>query len=437
MDAKERDDYTLNSAKILLIPQYENKLDTMSRAHLIEFIIKHWKRNNPLNLSTVNIRLLEHYYRVAYANIFFSNRSYNIVGWKTARGEILIRYGQPLGKYRYLSQITEELIGKPPTEVWDYGDKVLAFIDPARINNYIFAQPWSAIVPINTHDEVISLRETNPYEYYPAFEGPVFDLSYRAYQFASKNRMQTDIYLTYKIDFSDTSTPKDKFTEGYDVDVFMFDENLNKQQEIKEIIEGNVVYKDFFVNSHQFRSNPQMGNLAFEMVRKKDKGVTAYHGKYTVKDYSGEELKMSDIVLASQVELEEEIKGGIKRDNIFVLPNPARAFSSDEKIFLYFEIYNLERNTNNTTDFEQRISIHKKEEGGVLSSLLSVVGLDKKGEKVSLTSKYQTREKDPQMYLQLDMSKYEPGEYVLTVTIKDKVTGKEVSGGTEIKWEQE
>ncbi|MDP2036442.1 MAG: hypothetical protein Q8L04_03600, partial [Ignavibacteria bacterium] len=60
--------------------------------------------------------------------------------------------------------------------------------------------------------------------------------------------------------------------------------------------------------------------------------------------------------------------------------------------------------------------------------------LDGKGNKVTLTSNYQTEEQDPQMYLQLDMSKYDAGNYLVTVTIKDKNSGKTTSASTELQW---
>ncbi|MCX6169674.1 MAG: GWxTD domain-containing protein [Ignavibacteriales bacterium] len=435
MGFEEKENFTFNSAKLILKPKFDDELNTLSRSQLEKYIEKYWDKSNPLNLSKENVRLLEHYYRVAYANIFFSNVHYKIVGWKTDRGEVLIRYGQPLDKYRYLFQLVEEFYGQPPTEVWDYGNKVLAFIDPTRINNYMFAQPWTAIVPMNTHDEVISLRQTKPDEYIPKFEGPVFDLSYKAYQFASTNKTQTDVFVAYGVNFLDSTTSKEKFADGYDVGLFMFDNNFNKKFDYRKTCTSLNQSQEYLVNTLEMTLYPQTGNLALEMIRKKDKGVTSYHGKYNVRNFSSNELALGDVVLATNVETSREIIGSIKRKEISVLPNPAKTFGKEDKLYLYYEIYNLKPSTNNLTDFEQKITIQKKEEGGVLNSILSVVGLDKEGKKVALTSKYQTQEKDPQMYLQLDMSKYEPGEYLITVSIKENATGKEVSSQTEINWQ--
>jgi hypothetical protein len=180
-------------------------------------------------------------------------------------------------------------------------------------------------------------------------------------------------------------------------------------------------------------SVPREGGIAFEILRKKDNGALTYHDLFKVKKFPESDLSISDLVLSFDVG-RSEYPSYIKRKEMYILPNPSNFFTQGMQMFIYYEINNLSLN-NNITDFEQKITIQKKEEGGVINSLLSVVGLDKEGNKISLTSKYQTQEKDPQMYLQLDMSKYEPGEYVITVTIKDIVTGKEVSSQTEINWQ--
>ena len=80
------------------------------------------------------------------------------------------------------------------------------------------------------------------------------------------------------------------------------------------------------------------------------------------------------------------------------------------------------------TDFNQNIILQKKEEKGLLgkifSPVLKTVGLDNQQKQVSLTSNYQTKNRNSQVYLQLDMRDYEPGNYVLTVKIKDNISGK-------------
>ncbi|NJD21631.1 MAG: GWxTD domain-containing protein [Melioribacter sp.] len=433
----EKEDFTFNSVKYILKTAHSE----MNDDELRDFIFDYWQTNDPLLVTDYNERLLEHYSRVAYANLCYSIPRINLVGWKSNQGEIVLRYGEPLGRMRirpstiggmhkgtgYEVDSKYMITSGIKEEIWSYQDFSLRFVDPFFSGNFQFS-PEQLIY-------IENLRKSKPTTFDPKFEGPIFNLPYQSYQFASNNRAQTDVYLTYEINYLDSATSKEKFANGYDVALFMFDGYFNKKFENKKTISFVKESSNSVVNSLLMELAPQAGNLAFEMMRKKDKGVTAYHGKYNIKNFSGDELKISDVVLASQVEIDKEINGSIKRNNISVLPNPTRSFTKNDQLFLYFEIYNLAKNKNSTTDFEQKITIQKKEEGGVVNSLLSVVGLDKEGNKVTLSSKYQTQEKDPQMYLQLDMNEYEPGEYVITVTVKDNVSGKEVSNQTEIKWQ--
>ena len=436
MNKQERIDFTINSVKMLLLLKLGDKVYEMTEEQILPYISDYWKTNDPLILTSYNERLLEHYSRVTYANFFLSSRRMKTDGWKTDRGEVLLRYGFPKETTRYVTETDMGANGdKPKTEVWDYGDKMFSFVDTERNRSYRFAQPWNSMVTINTQEDIINLRQTKPEEYIPAFEGQVFDLSYQTYQFSSKNKFQSDVFLSYSIDFSDSSTSKEKFADGYEVGLFMFDNRFNKIFDFKNsftIVDQSI---NNLVNSIEMAMQPQAGNLAFEMIRKKDKGVTSYHGKFSVHKFSENELAISDVVLAAKVEVGREINGSIKRNDISVLPNPTKTFNKESNLFLYYEIYNLTKSINNSTEFEQKITIQKKEDEGIVNSILAVIGLDKEGKKVALTSNYQTQEIDPQMYLQLDLSKYESGEYLITVSIKDNATGKEASSNTSITWD--
>jgi hypothetical protein len=261
-------------------------------------------------------------------------------------------------------------------------------------------------------------------------------LPFTVYQFRSTNQDYTDAYLSYSINPRDSSTLKEYFDDGYETGLFYLDRYLNKKISEKKTfkaLENNSPY----INSLIITAQPDSGSLAFEMIRKKDKGVFSFHGRFGFKNFNGGNLEMSDIVLSSNVEENQSLNGDILRKNISILPNPGNHFNKNTPIFFYYEIYGLSKGQNNLTDFEQRITIQKKEEGGILSSFLDAIGIDKSGNKISLSSNYQTQDKDSQMYLQLDMSKYDPGEYLITLNIKDNNNGSQASASTDLIWKSE
>jgi GWxTD domain-containing protein len=440
MPLAEKDDYLVGSVKILL-QSFLGENKSYSTEEINYAINNYWNSKDPLVLTDINERLLEHFARVTYANLKFSVESTKTKGWKTDRGEILIRYGFPNKRIRYRPYLEPHGIRILKTDVWEYNDFTLAFTDQFLTNQFQFSSPYSgdktiSQFPGNTDDLVkLDLRNSKPEVYNPNLKGPIFTLPYKAYQFASSDKNKTDVYVGYQINFDDTSTTKEQFEQGYDAGLFFNDRNFNRKYEKKETNSKIAVDGVLYRNSLYMQVAPQSGNLAFEMMRKKDKGVASYHGKFNVRSFKADELQLSDLVFANKVELETKLPGSIQRKNISVIPNPTNQFANSTQLFLYYEIYNL-KTKNSITDFEQIITLQKKGGDGVLGSVLSVVGLDGKGNKVMLSSNYQTQEQDTQMYIQIDMGKYEPGSYQITVTIKDKYTGKTVSANSEIEWRE-
>ncbi|MFA7421096.1 MAG: GWxTD domain-containing protein [Melioribacteraceae bacterium] len=442
MTNEEKEDFLIGSVKILLQSFLDEKKQ-YSENELNQIVNSYWNSKDPLVITNVNERLLEHFARVTYANLRFGSEAKNIKGWQSDRGETLIRYGFPSKKIRYRPNTIDtgiKFIRLIKTDIWVYNNFTLAFTDQFLTNQFQFNSPYTSKAipqyPGNTDDLIkLDMRHTKPEEYNPNFKGPIFRVPYKAYQFASSDKGKTDLYVGYQINFDDTATTKEQFAQGYEVGLFFNDRNFNRKYEKKETISKIAVNEALYNNSLYMQAVPQSGNLAFEMMRKKDKGVAAYHGKFNVRSFKDAELQLSDLVFASQIELETKLVGSIQRKNISVVPNPTNQFSNSARLYLYYEIYNLKAR-NSITDFEQIITLQKKGEDGVLGSVLSVVGLEGKGNKVMLTSNYQTQEQDAQMYLQLDMGKYEPGSYQITVTIKDKYTGKTVSADSEIEWRE-
>jgi GWxTD domain-containing protein len=440
MTKDEREIYTNYSFKKLLKPETADSLSNKDKEFVEDYFNKYMQDHDPLLLTDYNERLLEHFTRVTYSNIMFSAKRLNLTGWNTDRGEVVIRYGIPGQISRMRASISVEYhIELSETETFYYPDKNFSFYDITRRGRYVFNDPTSDGIRVSqsresTVDSIVVYREKKPEEYVPKFQGPIFNTPFAIYQFPSKSLTKTNIYISFLINPKDSSTQKEFFDNGYTTGIYLFDKNHNKTSE--KVSEFPPLYSNtkLTINSLMLSSVPREGNIAFEILRKKDDGAFTYHDLFRVKRFPETELSMSDLILSFDVG-NSEYPSYIKRKELYILPNPSNYFTQGIQMFIYYEINNLTLNTNAITDFEQKITIQKKEEGGVINSLLSVVGLDKEGKKISLTSKYQTQEKDPQMYLQLDMSKYEPGEYVITVTIKDIITGKEVSNQTEINWQ--
>lgn len=452
MSDSERTDFTYNSVKILLDPYLKNRMNDIPKNQLKNVIYKFWKSRDPLYLTPYNERLLEHYTRVTYANLRFSVPGMGIIGWKTDRGITVIKYGIPPIKFRYrayLSGSFKQLLGnKLRTEVWVYGDKTFGFTDQFRNGNYQFSKPgkrsqyWD-----DTQDFIENLKATQPDSYTPVFKGPQFYVPYKAVQFKdlTKNNL-TDIYVSYGLQMVEESPGEPKYKYIHKTGVTFFDKYLNKivgnektfrnlniQNEIEVPDSGNLI-----INSLEIKSPPDSGNFSFEIIRDSDKGVATYHGRYKIRNFDTGYLSLSDVLLASKVEVVSGIKGRINREKYSILPNPTRIFSEDQNLYIYYEVYNLGRNPKGLTNFKQSVILQKQDDKGAISKIffpvLKLIGIDNEEKQVSLTSNYQTKDKDSEIYLQLDMNSYEPGNYILTIKIKDNISGKETGQNTKLTW---
>ena len=60
--------------------------------------VRFWRKRDPLYLTAFSERRMEHYGRVAYANLRYGQRLKGIPGWQTDRGKAYIKFGRYLNK---------------------------------------------------------------------------------------------------------------------------------------------------------------------------------------------------------------------------------------------------------------------------------------------------------------------------------------------------
>jgi GWxTD domain-containing protein len=453
MTDSERVDFTFKSVKELLKPILGDVFKKYSDEELHELINEFWKINDPLYLTDYNERLLEHYSRVAYANLRYTVKYKNLPGWETDRGETIIRYGMPLKKVRYRPTINAggrtEIFMK--TDVWYYKYFTLGFTDQFMNGNFVYSEPMAGSRFISqfgydTPMLIEYLRKDYFEDYTPKFAGPNITVPYNIVQLKDENYNYTDVYVNYGLAAIDSLKQGDIYNYKHEWGLFFFDSVYNPIVQMKKEI---LVFPDshkinvdpdstLLVNSLKMTVYPDTGTLAFEIIRKFDKGVSSNHFKFKAKKFRPYDFGMSDIILASKVGKNNPSFATINRGNIGLLPNPTCTFSNNESLFIYYEIYNLKLDDKGFNNYEQKLVLEKENKSSSLTrtvnSLLNIVGLGKKKEEVIVTTKYKTQQKDPRMYFQMDMSSYQPGNYIVTIIVKDDLTGKEVSSKTTLHY---
>ncbi|MGA7720369.1 MAG: GWxTD domain-containing protein [Ignavibacteriaceae bacterium] len=473
MPDSENEDFTFNSVKELIKPILGDKLNKISNDELKKIINIFWKTTNPLYISDYNEALLEHYSRVAYANLRFSVIDYNIpgnhllmAGWKTDRGEILLRYGLPqkiiklrpnlrdmqvdpqTNSWRFGPDIkideNSEMKIILKTNIWKYQNFNIVFVDRSGNNNFIYNEPMNGgwLVPrfgFDTQTLVSYLINHQYLTYTPKFEGLKIEVPYNIVQFRNDKNNYTDVYVNYVLNASESIELDNNFIYNHKWGLFFFDTAFNSVVEkigyVDKISANREISlnqdKNILVNTLNITIYPRRGNLAFEIERNSDKGVSSNHFEFTPKKFNISNPDMSDLILTSAISTNTLNSLPLIRHNISLLPNPLNTFSTANPIYVYYELYNLNRDKNGSTDFEQRLNLQRTNQNqgisGMINFILKVIGLGKQKDEVTIITKYQTQENDPQIYFQLDMHNYLPGEYVINLFIKDNLTGKEIS----------
>ncbi|MDQ7818227.1 MAG: GWxTD domain-containing protein [Melioribacteraceae bacterium] len=444
MSETERKDFTFNSVKLFLESSFEEVFKNYSEEELNEFVNVYWKISDPLYLTEYNERLLEHYSRVAYANLNFSIPSMGIVGWKSNMGETILRYGEPQSRMRIRPQIGDNGSVGMKTEVWNYPDMTFAFTDMASSGNYQYVWPAAEKdklvpqVPGNYHDYAEYLRKERPTYYNPKFEGPKIDVPYSFIQFKSNKRNHTDLYLNYSLSVDDSLFASNEKV-NHRVGFYFFNEDYEEQfsRIVNTMVDRNSKFPP--VQNLLVNAIPDSGFSSFEIIRDVDNGTLSSRTPLKIRKFSNNRTDISDIVLAYDITNSSTNESYIKRENVYVKPNPTNVFTKSLPIYIYYELYNLQKDEKGLTDFEQNVIIspYQQEEksgfGKFISSALSFLGIIS-DDKITLTSNYRTIESDPQIYFQLDFSNYEPGDYLITMNVKDRISGNNVEIKKVLKW---
>ena len=169
--------------------------------------------------------------------------------------------------------------------------------------------------------------------------------------------------------------------------------------------------------------------LALQVWRKGTKRMGVYHQEMPVESYTGEMLMLSDVQVAREVAPADS--GRFVRSGFRVMPTPGRAFYKGQHVFLYFEIYNLDRDAFGQTRFEVAYTVRDANMGTLFVRALSGLGraISGGGGEAAVTVRYeQTGSRDWEGdFVELDVGDAAPGEYEVEVAVVDQNGNARVS----------
>ena len=441
--------------------------------------VRFWRKRDPLYLTTFSERRLEHYGRVAYANIRYGQRLKGIPGWQTDRGKAHIKFGRALNKKATRLEIpggVDSFDGRfgqsiqGGDEEWYYEGFSISFVNSDGLDSWRF----------DTRPGRISARYTfnhQPTHYMDPFRHHKYRIPNQVASFKDGDSLRVELaYALPKYNVSATDADSGFVLEN---GVFVFDENSDevyrKRSDVNlswpELTPSGYPVADSLRNSHlvfqlAFKVPAGTYHLVGE-VRDKKKGSIGTFGEERGFAPADSSLAMSDLLLATEIETGSPFPE--RRGHLNVVANPLRTYHRSEPAFIYLEVYNLKRDEYGRTEYEisyrigrpgvdeidpymfmsQRLPENGKSTGAGQVSVtrnekleitevkefrepeddaearrIKEMGRSREGLETTVTSRYEGDRKDDFTYLQIDLGHVPVGVHRLSVRIKDVHTGQ-------------
>ena len=453
--------------------------EALYREDPVAYASRFWTSKDPRYLTPYNERKLEHYARLVYADLLYGSEDLGLRGWDTQRGHILVRYGVPQSDVVIVPQSTSRISASGAYDyrassalpsshqaqsfedeqrqrmlsdggfdmadeantfnVWDYGDFRFVFEDPFRSGEYRLYSPGADEIARGVqpwlNDYAILAKETFervPERYEYDAPGRQIELPYLVSAFKGDSAA-ADVYVNYGIPVLDDALQQETIGVTANVGAFLISSDLDllvqerrtiyglRRDQVRSFEDANI-----WVDSQSMSAPPGRHQVSMEFETSGGGAVAVQRRDVEIPDYSGDEFEVSDVMLAYHVE--EALEGGsvnendIVRSGLSISPAPWSVFSSEQPIYLYFEIYNLTAGADASTNYEMEAVLTQKDQAKGIAKLAKKIFGGTEGVAVSLPGSGTST--DEAHYLILDASNQEAGLYTLALRVRDNVSGE-------------
>ena len=163
---------------------------------------------------------------------------------------------------------------------------------------------------------------------------------------------------------------------------------------------------------------PDSYRVAFHLRPVELPYLGGYRFGYQVPDFSEPRLAMSDLLPATAIRPTFG-PSRFNKGDLYVQANPFARFSVQQPLFLYFEIYDLTYGAEDQTRYavEYVLTPEREERTGLRL-------FRRRGDQPALSLRMERAgdRRSPREYAEVDVSRIDPGPYILTVRVTDLVT---------------
>ncbi|MDP6040301.1 MAG: GWxTD domain-containing protein, partial [Candidatus Latescibacteria bacterium] len=464
---------------LIINKEQRNALKETASTEREGFVKAFWQNRNPMPTSPANPRQLEHYRRVHYALLNYSEHA---DPWDR-RGEIYIRFGTPdhrswsdhmimetepdvvrvknrlNEKVQNTSGATDDLVmnnltaastigvrGRPvfpidnhtKWESWIYteidGGIEINFVD--QFNNYRyefievppFTRNWRFWKMMASESVVGYVANKMPSVYAFEYDGEALDVHYTTATFrAQENESGLEIYvgtpftsLRLKPELGKTCAQMDWVAVLYDRDM-----NLVFRDSSQSV--GCIFTEPdpsmLLIDQMRVDISPGTYTMGLEIRDRNASKVQYFRDSIRVDSFNDVDLALSDIEVASTAETQGDGENRFAKGDLQVVPLPSLAFNRDQSVYLYYEIYNLKRDAFGQTHYQ--IEYRLKGSGRntalrVLQGLGQLAGLSEQSGEIQMAYNHKGQDTWERIYIALDQIKASSKDIIeTTVQITD------------------
>ena len=433
-----------------------------------------WNGRDPNPATVENERLVEHYKRIMYARLHFSSGQHPY----DRRGEVYVRYGEPDDRRRFVfhtyqnPDINHQLTGDPAVdairernlfsgywlrlqggpgggqlfhgyvvESWVYvqHDMELFFVDllsDGKFDYPLFSVDAFTEQMVSQHQyhprqRVADLMARSPEDYAHDFGGDDLNYAFDITTFRGNGR-KTVMELAYSIpvwQFGDVA-------DGQGSETFIRNQATLRDSVAKPVFNqkfrfGPIERPKRRISSEQTRVSaytlavdvqapPGEYTAAVEMQDETSQRIGVYRKPVSIPDYRGRDLMISDLKLSTGIKPIDQT-GSFVRKGLNIVPHPLRAYGRGQLVYVYYEIYNLDKDEADRTSYQTWYEI--KPEGKPVAGGRPD---DRSGDLQTVVLSYEGEgdSSEEAEYTAIDTTDLTAGVYALTVTLEDRHSGQ-------------
>lgn len=408
-----------------------------------KMLTQFWGQLDPDPTTDINERKLEHYARFVHAQSTFSVPRRSIDGWRTKRGEMYIRYGRPSSMDYILG--TGGNSADPPKWVWIYNqfDQPirLVFADTFLNGDFDFPFPsknWTA----EDYDKdpariAAMLTGVIPQAFAYSSGSGSLEYFYMPRQFkGSRGKTALEIFLTIPYQQLEFERVGERALATVDWRQVLryYSWRISDSTEARRIYQIRASQIDnpnlSVTDRLSLRGYPDslIFSISIRDTLSDHKGIDTRGIR--LRDFYTGKVEISDIVLARRI---DEPVGELRftRDDLRIISSLDNRYFVGEPVWLYFEIYNLEKGPDGKTSYTIKQSVTQKKTAGLLASIKNAFGGDDLQE-VETSYSGGSIYSDENRILSVHLSELEPGDYTISIEIIDEISGHSASGSSDI-----